>query len=259
MALILGEAAERAYQRQEDIDAWAVNRGFDAPESFDHNGVQGFVTRRPEAVLIVFRGTDERSDWKVNLDSIRERKPFLPGQVHKGFCEALAAPFEHNILPAVQQRGSRRVWITGHSLGGALAALCAARLIFEQSIAVTGLYTYGQPRVGDDDFADAFRSQMVGQYHRYTNDKDIVPHVPLLVMKFRHTGAHLLFDALGELHDVTGHELLFVLRSALEGSLFGGQSPLEVLRRPDLVSDHGMKNYVALLTKKALAAAAATA
>ena len=51
-----------------------------------------------------------------------------------------------------------RLFLTGHSLGGALAVLAGAVLQFETNRSVTGVYTYGQPRVGDPDFSAAFDS-----------------------------------------------------------------------------------------------------
>jgi hypothetical protein len=69
-----------------------------------------------------------------------------------------------------------RIWITGHSLGGALAVLAAAVLKFEAGRDIAGLYTYGRPRVGDNAFCEALDAALTGRFFRYVNDQDIVPH-----------------------------------------------------------------------------------
>ena len=40
----------------------------------------------------------------------------------------------------------RKLFITGHSLGAALATVTAAHLAFEESINITAIYTYGSPK-----------------------------------------------------------------------------------------------------------------
>lgn len=40
----------------------------------------------------------------------------------------------------------RRVFLAGHSLGGALATIAAANLIFSEDMNVAGIYTIGSPR-----------------------------------------------------------------------------------------------------------------
>ena len=40
----------------------------------------------------------------------------------------------------------RKLFITGHSLGGALATIAAARLAFVDDINIAGIYTIGSPR-----------------------------------------------------------------------------------------------------------------
>ncbi len=83
-----------------------------------------------------------------------------------------------------KERGMRSLWITGHSLGGALAVLATAKLRFEKAQPVSGLYTYGQPRVGDFEFCSRF-DQGFGDYtFRFVNFQDIVPRVPLRNMNY---------------------------------------------------------------------------
>jgi hypothetical protein len=88
--------------------------------------------------------------------------------------------------------------MTGHSLGGALAELCAAQALFVSRIPVQGVYTFGQPRVGTKDFADAVHARLGSGIFRFVNDRDIVPRVPLFSMGFCHYGSQRFFDNAGE-------------------------------------------------------------
>jgi hypothetical protein len=67
-----------------------------------------------------------------------------------------------------------QLWITGHSKGGAIAALAAVRL---QAEGVTPrIVTFGAPKVGDEDFAAAYDARFT--HTRYEYADDIVPHLP---------------------------------------------------------------------------------
>lgn len=99
------------------------------------------------------------------------------------------------LLALKQQYPSYQLWVTGHSLGGALAALAAGSAAKEgiYPSANIRLYTYGQPRTGDVAFAKAIeqlvssvprkssrlcRLFQVPESYRVTHKQDIVPHVP---------------------------------------------------------------------------------
>ena len=78
------------------------------------------------------------------------------GNVHRGFKAALLEVWTdlENYVSNLQ-KDNLKIWITGHSLGAALATLAADRYGNVQ-----GLYTYGSPRVGDQDFKkDLFDNQ----------------------------------------------------------------------------------------------------
>ena len=86
---------------------------------------------------------------------------FLPepwdqgGKVHRGFKAALSevwTSLEKHISNL--HRNNLKIWLTGHSLGAALATLAADRLGNAQ-----GLYTFGSPRIGDRDFKNQYLEQ----------------------------------------------------------------------------------------------------
>jgi triacylglycerol lipase len=144
---------------------------------------QGFVARQGNALIVAFRGTEpiNAGDWLTNANyHQRELLPSVPGLVHQGFARALEEVREP-MLDAVAELAAddgSRTFLTGHSLGGALAVLAAAVLQSESTQKVAAVYTYGQPRVGDPGFSVAFDAKLGKVTFRYVNDRDIVPHLP---------------------------------------------------------------------------------
>lgn len=86
------------------------------------------------------------------------------------------------------------IWVTGHSLGGAIGEL-AAFDIFNDGYTVSRVMTLGTPRVGNSDFADTFHSLMGSITSRLVHLHDIVPHVPLESMKFEHTPTEIYYTS----------------------------------------------------------------
>ena len=116
--------------------------------------------------------------------------------VHEGFQDAFHASALHiGRIIGEYLKPNHQLWLTGHSLGGALAVLLAATLL-ESKLPVHGLYTFGAPRVGDKRFARTLNAALKGKAAnwRVANEGDIVPHVPL-ESSFWHAGERkLLLD-----------------------------------------------------------------
>ena len=195
-AVALGNLALLAYSPVGDVQEYLADekRGFDVSTftPLRQADTQGFVVRRQEGLFICFRGTEPTKmvDWlsdvnfhRVDFCESHGVKPgLIRGLVHGGFAAALNV-VRIGMLSAVASlapKPDERIWITGHSLGGALAVLAAAVLKFEAGRDIAGLYTYGQPRVGDNAFCEALDAALTGRFFRYVNDQDIVPHaVPI--------------------------------------------------------------------------------
>lgn len=77
------------------------------------------------------------------------------------------------------------IYVTGHSLGGALATIAAMDIVAEHDIdTLVNLYTFASPRVGDNVFADKFNefvSDNKIQAFRFANSEDIVTKIPFPV------------------------------------------------------------------------------
>ena len=128
-------------------------------------GVKGDV------VVVVFRGTNEIKDWYFNLDARSE--PCEHGSFHKGFWDAYAGVRE-GVVEKVKQSGAKFVWVTGHSLGGAMAMCCAYDLEVNEHLRLSGLVTFGQPKLADADVASFFASGLSNRYLAIVNDRDPV-------------------------------------------------------------------------------------
>ncbi len=93
-----------------------------------------------------------------------------------------------------------QLFVTGHSLGGALAAVYGAMLHYNAETEITdrlaAIYTFGQPRVGDQNFANYANQKLKGHYNRVVYCNDIVPRVPFdnKLFQFKHFGGCHYYD-----------------------------------------------------------------
>jgi len=108
-------------------------------------------------------------------------------KAHKGFCEIADNVYNKFFMDIIWQRNENAtIWITGHSLGGGLASLFTAKMIIEKGQEwmdkhFGGLYTFGQPRCGNKDYADMFgHFERQNKVYRFVNSLDIVARLPVL-------------------------------------------------------------------------------
>ena len=160
-----------------------------------HNVAAYVASLSSESALVSFRGTEPSSlkDWIDDLDYAK-MAPY-PGcdgcEVHSGFYESYQA-LRSQILDGLNSlSGLSTVAITGHSLGAAMAALCAKDLA-EAGFDIAVVYTFGQPRVGNPAYGEAYAGA-VSEY-RVVHYKDIVPHLPLEAMGFHHVPTEVWYN-----------------------------------------------------------------
>ena len=160
---------------------------------------QALVGCAGRAIIVAFRGTEPSRVQDLMTDLNLQFVPGPMGQVHRGFLASLESIWD-KLLDAVASRqdGKRHLWITGHSLGGALAKLTVARLI-RMRRPVQGMYTYGAPRCGDAKFAGEFDRQARHYSFRIVNEQDVVPKVAPQFLGYQHAGRHCLLDDDGRL------------------------------------------------------------
>ncbi|MBT9314241.1 lipase family protein [Leptothoe spongobia] len=189
---------------------------------------------------VVFRGSDADRDWLTNLDFSRwsavtdavldDRQLDYPDvyeasrsgvKIHSGFTKAyLAARSE---IHAVVQKSVMTRWVmTGHSLGGALAKLCAVDLQYNFSPKISvEVYTFGAPRVGNKAFAESYNRRVLNSW-RFVNGNDVVSGLPRRWQRYRHVNTRIRLGSMASWRIISGS-----------------------------LQDHRIDRYISALTKRA--------
>lgn len=184
-AIFLAQAAKIAYQPDPSRQrVWAQQQSLPAPLPFDTGNIQGFALHGDHFSLLASRGTSNLGQWIRDANIAPVDHPW--GDVHQGFLDGLAA-VDSAIDAFTQAAASAKpLWITGHSLGGALAVLAAARLHMHGLAPRT--VTFGQPRTGSSAFATRFDAELPQRLLRFINQSDLIPRLPP-GSAYRHCGA----------------------------------------------------------------------
>lgn len=114
--------------------------------------------------------------------------------VHTGFLECYHS-IRNQFIPAMQQliqRNFDKIYITGHSLGGAIGILAAIDLHYSLKLKNFQIFTFGQPRIGDLKFAQ-FLNQTFPLIYRVTNQNDVVPRLPPRTLNYYHSPREIFF------------------------------------------------------------------
>ncbi|KAG1448405.1 hypothetical protein G6F46_011271 [Rhizopus delemar] len=95
-------------------------------------------------------------------------------------------------------RGRKRLFITGHSLGGAMGTIFLAKMLQSNSPLLDyfeGLYTFGQPKIGDAVFSRVFSPQMSSKIFHHAYNNDIIPRVPTFSDYYTPPGTLVFIDS----------------------------------------------------------------
>ena len=276
LALQRASAADLAMAASEAVTAQATDKRSHRLKNnfirhnfryFNNKGrdTQAYIFRTDQFMVLAFRGSQELKDWLTNfttqLRNLTIQKNGVTsmssykGRVHAGFFLAWAI-IERSVLGQITQwqleaaekgKALPPLYITGHSLGGALATIAAAALS-DNGIDVAGVYTFGQPRVGDRLFVSQLNAHINGKVFRFVNNNDIVPHVPPPFSMWNptrlygHVGIAKYFDAKGTIMPSYTPlarliDNVWGLGKGLSGTGF------------DQISDHRMEYYISHLEK----------
>ncbi len=184
-----------AYDSVASINAWNCPRCSKYPlinvKAFSNStgDIQGFTgySTSLNAIILSFRGSASIQNWIINLSTTMVAYPHCANcKIHNGFSTAwnLAKGFVNPQIQALRAlHRDAPIYITGHSLGGAIAAVSAAdiKTTFGN---IAALYTFGEPRVGNAEFAAYFPSVIAS--NRVIHYADLVPHVPPSSFGFQH-------------------------------------------------------------------------
>ncbi|CAL2043931.1 unnamed protein product [Caenorhabditis brenneri] len=144
------------------------------------------VSPNDKVIIVVFRGTNNNVQLILEgLETVFEyHTPWAAGGVvsqyfNDGFLNIWNAGLKDDFNALAAKYPGYQVWITGHSLGGAMASLAASYITYNKlyDASKVQLVTYGQPRVGDAAYAHAVDRDVTNKF-RVTHAHDPVPHLP---------------------------------------------------------------------------------
>jgi hypothetical protein len=235
-AELMAKLALLSYEADLERLSKLLNQGqFMLLAAYDQDGSQAFLARADDFAVIAFRGTDSYRDWKTNLmsESVSVDTRLGSVKIHKGFKKAydrIGAQILEDVNYHVPK--DKGLYLTGHSLGGALAQIASTQLERDN---LAACYTFGAPRVGDLSF-----DRLVAcPHYRFVNGWDLVPTLPPpFINDYRHTGDTRLLTALNKpimRRDRSPFVKIFHTIAGLISFIFGN---------PRLLDDHRMEDYI---------------
>lgn len=231
-SLLFAELSNLAYFPEHRTRNLVAELGYPHCEFIDRDGSQAYILENDQDCIVVCRGTEpnEWNDIKADIDVVSVVAETI-GRVHRGFKTEV-----DDLWPVLENKlvkNQKSLWFCGHSLGGAMAAICAGRCYLSHIPSIPqGLFTYGSPRVGNARYVNHVKLD----YFRWVNNNDIVTHVPPAWMGYRHTGQELYINAYGRVREMTGWQRT---KDRWRGFVMGVKKG-----RIDNFSDHSMDLYV---------------
>ena len=237
----------QVYICENDHSIVAAFRGSEAPDSID--GFKDWLLTNANNFLILPEG-------RIGTDFVAAG---VGARFHRGFMSALAdiwEPMFASIDTALKTK-ERPLWITGHSLGGAIALLAAWRLQ-QQFIPIHQVYTFGAPMIGNEVAAQAFEREFSGKIFRFVDDLDVVPLLPtvsLIANTYTHCQAEQILGGVATDPDGKPDTPAGALFKTLGGRAVDGLMNMSLMDEvwsclKDRISHHMMTNYQAKISEK---------
>jgi triacylglycerol lipase len=231
ISLIAANLAQLAYKDIDESKPIVKKLGFTSSKLLKNDGAECLVVRNSHDLWIAFRGTEPTKFNDVMADlKVFKNSAVAGGKVHGGFQDEVndlwplvLAEIEHN----AQLKKPKNVYMTGHSLGAAMATISASR--YEPK----ALFTFGSPRVG----GRRFTRNISCEHHRFVNNNDIVTKLPPAALTFKHHGTLQYFNAYGNLRKLTGWQ---AVKDMFRGIWAGWKRG----KFFDMLTDHSMVKYV---------------
>ena len=189
MATLSGVAYKEPEEASETFRHWR----FKECKFFDRDGAQCYLIWNDDDAVVIFRGTEPNqwSDVKADLKTFKKMGMYKDGYVHGGFQGEIDKVWDE-LDTHLSVLEDRKIHVTGHSLGAAMATICAKRLS-EEYENIHCLYTFGSPRVGNRKWCKSHKVK----HYRFQNNNDMVCKVPFWMMGFRHHGTNVYMNYKG--------------------------------------------------------------
>lgn len=241
--LHFAQLSKATYSKSVDTSSPVINRYQEIDEvRMPGDQTKALVLQTSDKVVIAFRGTANIRNAAEDIE-FRKRKDKLLGiHLHKGF--RTIAKDAYVKLPKLPK--GRAVVLTGHSLGGAVAAIVSMYLL-KEGHKVEGVYTFGQPKITCASGAAASKSLPL---MRVVNDMDIVPLLPPDVIcscfnPYVHFGCEVYLSG----KNASGYELSFGSDTRTSGKYKAAKRVVTNSVFED-VKDHFIDNYIKQLQKR---------
>ena len=227
-AEVAAKLSTHAYKTEKAAIAACKKMGFPWAKLISNDGAEVLVAKDRNDLWFAFRGTEpsKLNDVMADLHIIKNTA-MAGGRVHGGFQKEvndlwmdILAELEHND----QLKVRKDVYMTGHSLGAAMATISATRYKPAE------LFTFGSPRVGGSRFVKNIKCT----HYRFMNNNDIVCRIPPAWLGFKHHGEMIYFNRFGDKADKPTWGDMF----------YGIWNSWKRFKFFDGVVDHGMPNYV---------------
>ena len=234
--VLFANFAKMAYKPIAETQNFARSNGFTKTKLIDIEGAQVYFFNSKTDIVIAARGTQpsELNDLYADLE-IFKADSVTGYKVHQGFKEEVDKVYDSVLALVEQHHDSKKIWVCGHSLGGAMATILAQRLEHTGGFDVDTLFTFGSPRAGGPRFSAWCNKHL--KHQRFVNNNDVVPCIPT-VFRWRHTGQCNYIKSTGEVSNLG--------RWSSERIRDKGWSLLSsiVKGRFDLVADHNIDDYI---------------
>ncbi|XP_071179918.1 lipase ZK262.3-like [Mytilus edulis] len=145
------------------------------------------ISKKKKTIVLAYRGTTDFTQLTDEALSVllkfKVQSDIGKGEVQNYFKQAhdtLYECVEESVQAQMSTYPDYNFLVTGHSLGGAIASLASARLLYEGIVPKdkSALYTFGMPRVGDREYA-LEHNKLVNNSWRVVHGADQVPNLPL--------------------------------------------------------------------------------
>ena len=212
VAKLMLDCCRIAYTDAVDAHQKLSQIGFEESETIHAGSMSGFVASIGDDAVIMLRGTESHV-----YDIVQDLR-FLAstndnGSMHGGFVDGYRG-MHQQVVKLLKRYQTKRVWVTGHSLGGALAIVCAHDLLTDAEFEIAGVMTFGQPKVVRTDMRSFLEPKLDGSYVFFVNEMDPVTRV---ISPYIHFGHMVKFEA-GEIERSSGKakEMLFGLNVGVQ-------------------------------------------
>ena len=149
-----------------------------------------------DIIIVAFRGSQQLKDWLTDFNAFNVVYPYENDEskikVHKGFINAYKSVRAQVHKFIKKHEKIKKIFVCGHSLGGALATLCAIDIQYNFNPISIECYPSGNPKVGNKAFVKSYNKRVPNTIRTYMRT-DLVPNMPpswLQVMydKYYHAG-----------------------------------------------------------------------